>query len=234
MKQQDMLKIGPVRTEGSGPKVQCALLADFPSGKIEALRHAFAGASPLALRQAWLDKPEPDFAPGSVRVGWRNGSLLLLAELNDADIFTEMTKLNQKAWLLGDAFEIFLRPIQQAAYIEFHVTPNNQHLQLRFPDAAAVVRADQDGTVESLMLPGQVFHSKTWVQPEAGRWFIFAEIPAGAVGAESRSLSGCQWFFSFSRYDYTRGRKEPVISSTSPHALANFHRQQEWGLMTFK
>jgi hypothetical protein len=40
-----------------------------------------------------------------------------------------------------------------------------------------------------------------------------------------------EWRFSFSRYDYTRGRVAPVISSTSPHAKADFHHQQEWGIL---
>jgi hypothetical protein len=47
-------------------------------------------------------------------------------------------------------------------------------------------------------------------------------------------LASAEWLFSFSRYDYTRGRGEPVISSTSPHAAPAFHRQQEWGRLRFR
>jgi hypothetical protein len=37
----------------------------------------------------------------------------------------------------------------------------------------------------------------------------------------------------FSRYDYTRGMGEPVLSSTSPHRRLDFHRQHEWGTLDF-
>jgi hypothetical protein len=224
MNPMDVLEIGRKR---SGPKVWCAELAAFA-------RRAFADATPMALRQAWLDTPEPDFTAGSVRAGWRAESLLILAELEDADIFTKVTGPNQKAWLLGDTFEIFLRPIEQSAYVEFHVTPNNQHLQLRFPDADAAVRASQGGSIRSFMVPGEVFRSRTWLRPENRRWFVFAKIPAAVVCAQPKPLRGSRWQFSFSRYDYIRGRAEPLISSTSPHAEANFHRQQEWGVINFK
>lgn len=32
---------------------------------------------------------------------------------------------------------------------------------------------------------------------------------------------------------YTRGRERPVLSSTSPHKVLNFHRQSEWGELRF-
>jgi len=225
---------GPGDEVVPAPKIDCVQVPVSGDLPLEDLRRAFRTAAPLELGQAWLKKTEADFAPGRVQTAWREQSLLVLAQLTDADIFTGVTGLNQKAWLLGDTFEIFLRPVGQPAYIEFHVTPNNRHLQLRFPNAEAAARAGRPGILESLMVPGEVFHSRTWVQPEARQWFVFAEIPAGAVCAAPTSLAGCRWHFSFSRYDYTRGRGKPVISSTSPHAVASFHRQEEWGVMTFR
>jgi hypothetical protein len=32
----------------------------------------------------------------------------------------------------------------------------------------------------------------------------------------------------FGRYDYTPGQPKPMISSTSPHAICNFHCREEW------
>jgi hypothetical protein len=218
-----------------GPQIQCLRAPALDERNPDALLASFATATPVELRQAWLEKPESDFAPASVWTAWREQSLLVLAQLTDADIFTGVTGLNQKAWLLGDTFEIFLRPAGQTAYVEFHVTPNNQHLQLRFPSAEEFTRINKAGLLENVMLPGEMFRSRTWVQTEARRWLVFAEIPARAVCVgPAKPLLGCQWHFSFSRYDYTRGRAEPVISSTSPHAVASFHRQQEWGTLSFR
>lgn len=214
--------------------MKCSRLPAFASGDLEAVRVAFAGATPCVLRQAWLAALEPDFAPAQVRAGWRENSLLVFAEITDLDIFTGVTGLNQRAWELGDTFEIFLRPENQAAYVEFHVTPNNQRLQLRFADAAVLERVRQTGSIEPALVSGEVFQSRTWVRPAERLWCVLAEIPAEAVGARIEPGAANAWRFSFSRYDYTRGRKEPVISSTSPHAEANFHRQQEWGRLIFE
>lgn len=181
------------------------------------------------MRQAWRDVVEPDFAPGTVRVGWRGESVLVFAELTDEDIFSAATDLNQKTWLLGDTFEIFLQPPGGRAYVELHVTPNNQRLQLRYDDAAA-----RNGAWEHALVGGKMFRSTTWVWPEVERWFVYVEIPFGEVSGGTLPEAGSRWRFSFSRYDYRRGRVEPVLSSTSAHAEPDFHRQHEWGGLYFE
>ena len=215
-------------------RIICPELPDFAANEPEVLRAAFRDAPSCTMRQAWLREEEADFAPALVWVGWRVSSLLVFAELSDADIFTRADRLNQRTWELGDAFEIFLRPVGQQAYVEFQVTPNNQRLQLRFADANALQRARATGSLEDVLTPGEAFHSETWVQSEARRWLVYADIPAKSVCNSATTLEGLEWHFSFSRYDYTRGRKEPVISSTSRHAKADFHRQEEWGRMVFQ
>jgi len=169
-----------------------------------------------------------------VRTGWRENSLRVLAELEDADIFTSATSHNQRMWELGDVLEIFLQPAGSPDYVELHVTPNNRRLQLRFPDTTTLRRAQARNFFDDLILSDGVFHSDTWTQPEKGRWYVHAEIPAALVcGNDGLPVEG-EWRFSFSRYDYTRGRQEPVISSTSLHARPDFHRREEWGALFFK
>lgn len=215
------------------PVIRCGQLPDFDDADLAAVRVAFAAATPCVMGQAWRVKQEPDFAPGQVRVGWRLDELLVFAELTDRDIFSHATGDNQRMWELGDTFEMFLRPSGQTEYFELHVTPNNHRLQLRFPNAAALERLRATGRIDEFVLPRGVFHSRTWVQPENQKWFVFAAVPALTVCRQARLSSGSRWLFSFSRYDYTRGHLEPVISSTSPHPVASFHRQEEWGELTF-
>ena len=78
-----MTPVHPVRED-----YDCLPLPAFDAGDFHAVRAAFRGAMPIPLTQAWLDQPEPDFAPGTVRTGWREDSLLVFAELVDDDIFT--------------------------------------------------------------------------------------------------------------------------------------------------
>jgi hypothetical protein len=207
-------------------------LAVLPPSDLGQLQATFAGAMPCPLRQNWRAQPDANFLPATVRTGWFEKELLIFAVLTDRDIFTNATGLNQKMWELGDTFEMFLRPVEQTSYSEFHVTPNNQRLQLRIPSEPALRAAQNSGVFTSFLVPGDVIRSAVWVEP--GRWFVFARIPAAAVCEQPRSLAGHEWKFSFSRYDYTRVRKEPVCSSTSPHTMLDYHRQQEWGTLLFQ
>lgn len=215
------------------PMIRCLPLPDFAASNLDKVRAAFAGAIPCDLGQAWRTEVEPGFAPGQVRAGWREDSLLVFAELTDQDIFTSATAMNQRMWELGDTLEIFLRPADRPEYVEFHVTPNNHRLQLRIPNIETLRRAQVANVFDELLLRGNVFQSVTWVRPEHQKWFVYAVIPAIVVCGQARLHAGSRWHFSFSRYDYTRGGGEPVVSSTSPHAMADFHRQQEWGILKF-
>ena len=184
-------------------------------------------------RQAWLAKSEKDFAPMIIRAGWRGDSLFVFAELIDADIFTRATAHHQRFWELGDSFEIFLRPAGQRAYVELQISPNNFRLQLRYPDARAVALARKAGSAAEFLIRNPIFHSQTWLRPKEKKWFVLAKIPIASVSEKEFSTAGASWRFSFSRYDCTRGRDEPVISSTSPHAKPDFHRQRDWGTLRF-
>jgi hypothetical protein len=186
------------------------------------------------LQQSWLAKPEPGFEPGTVRAGWHNDSLVLLAELKDTDIYTHARYPNERLWELGDTLEIFLRPLGQAAYNEFQVAPNNLRAQLRFANAAALLSARKHDAFEDVLVPGDHFSTRTWVQPDMGQWYVLLEIPVRTVGDQPHSLKGSEWLFSFCRCDYTRGRPAPVLSSTSVHAQPDFHRQVEWGTLRFE
>jgi len=185
------------------------------------------------MQQTWLPALEPDFAPGFVRAGWRDEALFVFAELTDADIFTRATRHNERMWELGDAFEIFLRPHTQDAYTELHITPNNLRMQLRLADAQAVGRLSKTNSFESAMIARPIFESAVWVRPELKVWHVSAKIPVAGICERAQPMQGARWHFSFSRYDYTHGREKPVISSTSPHPIARFHSQAEWGTMQF-
>ncbi len=231
-----MQSVEPYRTErpGLAPAIRCERLPAFDGANLERVRGAFRFATPCLLRQAWLDENGAGFSPAVVRTGWRENSLLVFAQLTDLDIFNGATKPNQRTWELGDVFEMFLQPAETEGYVEFHVTPHNQRLQLRYADGSAAASARRMGNLEGVFIPNEVFHSLTWIERQMCQWYVYAEIPALAVCGSIEPIENTQWRFSFGRYDYTRGVKEPVVSSTSPHAEPDFHRQHEWGLLTFK
>lgn len=166
-------------------------------------------------------------------MGWRDNSLLIFAELMDIDIFNSAIRPNQRLWELGDVFEVFLRPVNIESYAEFQIAPDNQRLQLRFPNDRVVERLRNTNRFEDAMVADQMFHSMTWTEAHLCRWYVHVEIQASAVYGHDECMENAQWRFSFGRHDYTRGSDEPVVSSTSPHARPDFHRQSEWGTVTF-
>ncbi|MGH8022389.1 MAG: hypothetical protein ACRED1_02325 [Limisphaerales bacterium] len=215
------------------PQLRCREVFPFASENLAAVTAAFASADAASMRQAWLRQPDADFTPATVRTGWRPNALLVFAELEDADIFTDATAPNQRMWELGDVLEIFLSPEDAAHYVEFHVTPNNLRFQLAVPNVAALCRAQADGKLGQLLLPDGAFQSRAWVHAAKKKWFVFAEIPVSVVCGSETPLPGMRWKFSFSRYEYARGRKKPICSSTSPHARLDYHRREEWGTLIF-
>ncbi len=213
---------------------RCLALAKFKTSELAEVQEAFAGATKISMRQGWLPKEEESFAPAEVAIGWRNGSLLVFAELTDRDVFTRATKPNQKMWELGDVFEMFLSVKGQPAYFEFHVTPNNQWLQLRFADSTVVDQLRKGvGDFSSCLIKKKVFRSAVWRRSREEKWFVYAEIPAKVICESKAARKHGVWEFSFSRYDYTRRPKRRVISSTSPHKKPNFHARKEWNVMKF-
>jgi len=219
----------------SSPQIACPELpAIETTADLIAVIHAFRAAPVCKLQQAWRTEPEPGFAPATVRVGWRDNTLLLLAELEDADVFTFARHNNERLWELGDTLEIFLRAADQPAYSEFHVAPNNLRLQLGFTSADHSEQARRNGSFASLIVHDITFNSRTWVLPKINCWYAFVEIPVASVSHAPDCLTGLKCQFSFCRYDYTRGCPVPVISSTSAHSRPDFHCREEWGTLRFQ
>jgi len=166
--------------------------------------------------QPWLTQPDPAFAPGQVMLGFSENELFIYAELIDADPMQDVFPLNFPAFMQCDAFEIFLGPADGKDYYEFHVTPSNSILQLYFDGT------DVKKTLEARAVAKPLFTSKTAII--LGGWSVEARIPL-------KGLFPCdhlEWLLSFGRYDYTPGAPSPVISTTSPHAVCDFHRKREW------
>ncbi len=216
------------------PCLQCRRIVLGEDAGWDEIEGAFGSADVCSLRQAWLPRQEAGLRPTSVRVGWDGTDLLILADLADDDPFNAITVYNEPSFMHGDVFEIFLRPVNQDPYYEFHVTPANQTFQLRFPSAKAFAEGCRQGTQASWKIVSPVMRSRTRVLAADKRWLAMTRIPVIQVGEQGPTRAGSHWLFSFSRYDYTRGIPKPVLSSSSPHSVCSFHRQEEWGTLVFE
>lgn len=189
---------------------------------------AAGGGGKFELAQPWQQEPDARFRSGRVVVSWRREALLVAAELTDDEIFTRSTADNQLMWQLGDVFEIFLQVEGEPGYVELHVSPNNHRLHLRLPNVQR--RLSPDGpvlTVEEMVVDPPRFRSS--VDRTANGWRVKAEIPASTFG-RSQLDAGQAFRVSFCRYDAAPGR-EAILSTTSAHPVASFHRPEEWALI---
>jgi len=189
------------------------------------------------MKQAWRIQPDPDFEPAHVRIGWNQEAMVIEAELTDHDIFNPVTGFNKVAFDKGDVFEIFLRPEWQKSYFDFHVTPDNQVLQLRFANDQQAGQLSAGKTLDERLANRKISQpritSSVRIDTAAKRWIVNVTIPFSLVVETGAMRPGVRWLCSFCRYNYTRGVREPVLSSTSPHELCNFHRQHEWRPIEF-
>jgi hypothetical protein len=186
------------------------------NSNLEGKQTARKGDFTWIFGQPWLPQVEPAFAPGWVEIGRENDDLLIHAELQDAHVMKDVFAFNFPAFMQCDTFEIFLGPADENAYYELHVTPSNSVLQLFFDGSA------EKKSLEERMVGEPLFSSETAMTSDG--WSVSVRIPLTRLFPGSNP----EWLLSFGRYDYTPGESKPVISSTSPHTVCNFHRKEEW------
>lgn len=210
------------------PSISCPRIHSFQA---RVSPEELSGEELLLFQQAWRDEPETDFMPGRVRMGWAPEGFVVWAEMKDRDIFNPVRVLNEPAYTKGDVFEIFLRPQTSDAYYEFHITPYNQLFQYAIPSAAEFRNRRGKGICQEWLLSAPVLESHTKIDPVAGIWQVAAKLSVTDLGLLPLKRND-HWKFSFCRYDYSKNRAQPVLSSTSPLNKIDFHDQSCWKEMT--
>ena len=175
-----------------------------------------------SFSQSWLPKPEVDFRPGTARVSCHEGVLKLEAELIDEEVITTATNHQQRLWEHGDVVELFVQSIGTSDYFEYQIAPNGLTLSLHYPDIS-YVSAIRGGYLQmEEFLTSSPLEAKAMKTNEGWSCLLTVPIPVQPTGRIG--VSCC-------RYDAASGRP-PVISSTSPHLVRDFHRPQEWREIT--
>jgi hypothetical protein len=207
-------------------------IPEYESGAIEPVREALVGGIEMHLVQSWFESTEPDFQPGSVKIGVSANRLVILAELEDKWIHNPATQMNELAFLCGDTFEMFLKAEHREDYWELHVTPDNVVLQLHYPRHIEILGQEAKSAGRSLEMGSwhvweKVMTSQVLIRP--GRWTVLAEISLDIFGANDGDLI---LQANFSRYDYLPDQLSPVLSATAVLGHPpNFHDQSGWSLL---
>ncbi len=219
-------------------------------------------AQTLPLTQYWLSKHQERFAEGYSKVAWSNEHLVCFAHFADCDIFNEEQEFNAPGYIAGDVFEIFVKREGEPAYLEIHVSPHNQVLQLRWPRPIAEIfpprarrfrrrghrrdgirrrrrrdpeqrRKDNEDVLKPYMIDQPRIATAARLLPDENAWQAVAFVPFDLI-SDHTPEPGDAYRYSASRYDWTRGKRRPILSSSSPHEELNFHRSGDWRILRLR
>ena len=216
-----------MRENGPGPGWRAEYRAEL---RLEPAERAPEPADPAwkPLRQAWHARGEEKrFQPGWARLSWNEGGLLFDIVLTGRNPRNSARRMNERTWELGDIAEIFLQKEASEEYLELHITPENQRLQLRWTIAGfASFRRDSSRFGEFTVSDPEWVGSVSRVR-EAD-WSASAFIPARALNLGQPSL-GPEMLLrgAVCRYDCTAG-PDIIFSSTAGLREPSYHRREEW------
>lgn len=187
----------------------------------------------MPLGQSWLKSgPESGFQPGWARIRWTPGALHYDAYFVGASPRNRARTLNERTWELGDICEVFLEVAGGPGYVELHVTPEDQRLQLLWRHGAfeRFSAGEAPLTAATIDDPGWVRSS---VHVSGTGWLVRATIPAAVLGLAEFSPQNVLRT-AVCRYD-CGPLGEPVrLSSTAPLTFPSYHRREEWHLLVLE
>jgi hypothetical protein len=169
------------------------------------------------------------------RLLWDRNYLYFAAEMEDSDLYADVTQRNGMTWT-NDVFELFFKPSEKSlAYYEFQVNAANTQLELFFPSRGSggyqrFAPLTHLGMESAVKLDGTL---NDYRDKDKG-WTVEGRIPLSAFQASgAKPQAGDKWRFALCRYDYSVAFDRPELSSTAPLTQPDFHRYEDYGELTF-
>ena len=188
---------------------------------------------------AWL--PEGKRTPPTAtkaRLLWDREYLYFSAEMEDWDVFANVTQQDGAVWLC-DVFELFFKPAKdKTGYYEFEVNAANTKLDMFMPSRGSGGfqrhASDRDFHIESAVKVHGTLNN--WRDRDKG-WTVEGRIPwRDFLPTGGRPAPGEEWLHSLCRYDYSAGLEAPALSTNLPSASAknaDFHRYEDYVPLKF-
>jgi hypothetical protein len=169
------------------------------------------------------------------RLLWNARYLFFCAEMEDADLFADVTEANGITWE-NDVFELFFKPAEdKLPYYEFQVNAANTPLELFLPSRGSggyrrFAKTTRLGLESAVRLQGTL---NKWEDTDKG-WTVEGRIPWSAFKTTGGKPSpGAKWRFALCRYDYSKAYDRPDLSCSAPLTYPDFHRYEDYGVLTF-
>jgi len=166
---------------------------------------------------------------------WDDEHLWFAGDMIDSDLYADISERNGMTWS-NDVFELFFKPHKEKlTYYEFQVNALNTQLELFLPSRGAGGFQRFGPTTRLGMESAVKLHGtlNKWQDQDKG-WTVEGRIPWTAFAASGgKPEAGSSWRFALCRYDYSTAFERVDLSSTAPLTQADFHRYEDYGVLTF-
>jgi uncharacterized repeat protein (TIGR03806 family) len=198
-----------------------------------------------ATDEAWKSAPvierftvpvsgAPAKAGTRARLLWDRENLYFVAEMEDADLFADITEHDGRIWE-NDVFELFFKPAEdRPGYYEFEINAANTVLDMFMPRRG-------EGGYDRYRSDGD-FHLETAVElrgtlnrrDDRDRgWTVEGRIPwRDFMRTGGRPQPGETWKLALCRYDYRQGA-EPELTSSARLTQPSFHHYEDYTPLRF-
>ena len=184
----------------------------------------------------WLkDEERPARAATKARLAWDREFFYFVAEMEDRDLFADLTEHDGKIWN-NDVFELFLKPaIDKTGYYEFQVNAAATVLDMFLPkrsfDNFEQQVKEGDFHVDAKVTRNGTLNLRT---DKDQRWTVEGRIPwTDFLRTGGRPAPGEIWKFALCRYDYSVEFDEPELSSSAPLQIRSFHQFEDYSDLKF-
>jgi len=185
---------------------------------------------------AWL--PEAQRKPPTAikaRLLWDREYLYFSAEMEDWDVFANVTEQDAAIWTC-DVFELFFKPAtDKPGYYEFEVNAANGRLDMFLPSRGSGGyyrhKSDREFHIESKVQVRGTLNN--WSDKDKG-WTVEARMPwRDFLPTGGRPAPGEVWLHALCRYDYSAGLARQALSSNAPLSKPDFHNWEDYVPLKF-
>ena len=174
----------------------------------------------------------------SARLLWDRGYLYFVAEMQDTDLYADVTEHDGRTWT-NDVFEIFLKPADdKPGYYEFQVNAAGTVMDMFLPrrNAGGFQRFVGDGEFHIDVKVRQNGTLNHWQDRDTG-WTVEGRIPwTDLVRTGGRPTSDESWKLALCRYDFSVDFEGPDLSTCVPLSssdVPDFHHFEDYATLKF-
>lgn len=184
---------------------------------------------------SWKERPRPARTGTKARLLWDDEFLYFHAEMEDADLYADVTEHDGMIWN-NDVFELFFRPDEmKRGYYEFEISAANTVLDMYLPSRgsggyARWKKAHPFSLKTAVKLRGTLNDPRD----RDGGWSVEGRIPWRDFGPTGgRPDVDAIWRFALCRYDYSVDFEDLETSSSAPLKAPSFHRYEDYQRLRF-